>query len=116
MTTAVATDQITGEDMARMIHENQNRPAVAAFHAIWYQAKTTWAMTRYKGVPTLKCAEDLQIYHEILWQLRPRLVIETGTCFGGSALWFADQIEPWAAVWYRSTLRTSGTATGSRTR
>ena len=33
---------------------------------------------------------DLWIYQEIIWQNKPDLLIETGTAFGGSALFFAS--------------------------
>ncbi len=93
--TVVDTQPHTAEAIAQQIVDAQANPVADQFHALWYHAKHTWAMTRYKGVPTLKCPLDLQIYHELLWILKPSLVIETGTCFGGSALWFADQLEPW---------------------
>ena len=86
---------MTQEDVARQILEAKSRACVDAYHALWYHAVHTWPMTRYKGVPILKAPNDLQVYHEILWQLRPTLVIETGTCYGGSALWFADQVSAW---------------------
>ena len=38
------------------------------------------------GVPCLKCPLDLWVYQEILAQVRPALVLETGTHRGGSAL------------------------------
>jgi cephalosporin hydroxylase len=42
------------------------------------------------GVPTLKCPRDLWVYQEILFETRPNLIIETGTAFGGSALFLAS--------------------------
>ncbi|MDQ2067254.1 CmcI family methyltransferase [Xinfangfangia sp. CPCC 101601] len=46
----------------------------------------------YRGRPTWKCPMDLAIYGQILWELRPRTVLEFGSNRGGSALWFADQL------------------------
>ena len=88
-------EQLTREDVIAQIRNCQQDPAVSQYHALWYHAKHTWPLTRYQGVPMLKAPNDLQIYHEILWQTRPTLVIETGSCFGASAMWFADQIAPW---------------------
>lgn len=65
-------------------------PVVAAFQRHWYGAKSTWSLTTYRGVPTLKCPCDMQIYHEIIMAQRPALIIETGTAWGGSAAHFAD--------------------------
>jgi cephalosporin hydroxylase len=44
----------------------------------------------YKGVPMLKNPFDLALYQLLVWELKPRTVIEIGTNAGGSALWFAD--------------------------
>jgi len=46
----------------------------------------------YKGVRVVKTPHDLWIYHELLWELRPKILVELGTERGGSAMWFADQI------------------------
>ncbi|MBK1672473.1 hypothetical protein CKO35_04010 [Ectothiorhodospira shaposhnikovii] len=45
------------------------------------------------GVPTLKCPLDLWIYQELLHDIRPDLVIETGTHSGGSALFLAHLMD-----------------------
>lgn len=42
------------------------------------------------GVETLKCPLDLWIYQEILFELRPRFIVECGTASGGSALFLAS--------------------------
>jgi cephalosporin hydroxylase len=44
----------------------------------------------YKGVPTYKDPFDLALYQMLLWEQRPRALIEIGSKWGGSALWFAD--------------------------
>lgn len=60
------------------------------YHEIWYQAGAhTWAYTTFLGAGVMKSANDLWSYQEIMHQLRPRTVIETGTYAGGSALWLA---------------------------
>ena len=46
----------------------------------------------YKGFPTWKCPFDLAIYTELLWELKPRTIVEFGSNRGGSALWLADQL------------------------
>lgn len=42
------------------------------------------------GIPTLKSPSDMWNYQEILFQLKPSVVVEFGTCQGGSALFFAS--------------------------
>lgn len=46
----------------------------------------------YRGRPTWKSPLDLALYLDVLWEVRPRSVVEFGSNRGGSALWFADQL------------------------
>ena len=46
----------------------------------------------YKDIDCYKCPMDLAIYQRLMWELKPRTVIEIGTAKGGSALWLADQL------------------------
>jgi cephalosporin hydroxylase len=63
---------------------------VSEFHRLWYnRANTTWKSLRWCGVPVQKCPFDLWMYQEILTQVRPEAIIETGTLYGGSALFLA---------------------------
>jgi cephalosporin hydroxylase len=47
----------------------------------------------YKGIDCFKCPFDLALYQRLIWNLKPRTIIEIGTWKGGSALWFADLME-----------------------
>ena len=49
----------------------------------------TWTDTTWMGVRVWKNPLDLWVYQELLCELRPELIIETGTAFGGSALYLA---------------------------
>ncbi|MCW2750691.1 MAG: Cephalosporin hydroxylase [Aeromicrobium sp.] len=67
---------------------------VDQFHRLYYNAPwQTWQNTRYRGVLTAKCPLDLWIYHEIVHEVRPDVIIEAGTNRGGSALFLADQCD-----------------------
>jgi cephalosporin hydroxylase len=46
---------------------------------------------RVHGIKCMKLHNDLQRYAKVIAERQPDLIIETGTRFGGSALWFADQ-------------------------
>lgn len=61
---------------------------VDAFHRLYYDSHV-WLDTRWLGVPVLKCPLDLWIYQELITELRPGLIVETGTAAGGSALFLA---------------------------
>jgi cephalosporin hydroxylase len=61
----------------------------AAFHRRYYDSRV-WTDTRWLGVPALKCPLDQWVYQELLAELRPGLIVETGTADGGSALYLAS--------------------------
>lgn len=58
----------------------------------WELGIQTWMMTKWRGVPVFKPPTDLWIYQELIYTLRPDLIIETGTCAGGSALYLSDML------------------------
>jgi cephalosporin hydroxylase len=65
-------------------------PVIDQFHRRYYDAEAdTWKNTKWMGVGTQKCPLDLWIFQEILREIRPGLIIETGTFSGGSALYLA---------------------------
>jgi cephalosporin hydroxylase len=66
---------------------------VRAFHELYYrrwlmQGADT-IMLSWFGHKVAKCPLDLWIYQELLVRTRPEVIVETGTWFGGSALYFA---------------------------
>lgn len=58
------------------------------FHAKYYYSKV-WADTYFMGKKVFKCPNDLWIYQELLWEIKPDLIIECGTFHGGSTLYYA---------------------------
>jgi len=64
------------------------RSAGTRYH-LWYYRNLIWDTTSWSGVKTLKSPVDMWNYQEILYSLKPSLVIEFGTRYGGSALFFA---------------------------
>jgi cephalosporin hydroxylase len=58
------------------------------FHRHYYDSRV-WFETYWLRVPVQKCPLDLWIYQELLVELRPDLIVETGTAAGGSALYLA---------------------------
>ena len=66
------------------------------FHKLVYEAGAkgkTWGAASYMGNKLWKFPSDLQLYQELIWDLKPKLIIETGTAFGGSALYFAHLLD-----------------------
>jgi cephalosporin hydroxylase len=66
---------------------------IEQFHKLYYDAyieNKTWGNTWWMGVPVRKCPLDLWLYQEMIFQLKPDVIIESGTMAGGSALYFAS--------------------------
>lgn len=55
----------------------------------WYYDSEVWQGVKFMGVPCYKSVADMWNYQEILAELKPALIVEFGTRFGGSALYFS---------------------------
>ncbi len=74
---------------------------VERFQQRFYANFNTWRDNHWLGVPTWQNPNDLWITQEILTEVKPDVMIETGTYKGGSALIWAmilNQINPDARV------------------
>ena len=58
----------------------------------WKQRLHSHFNDRYRGRSLIKFPEDLRTYQKVIEATRPNVIIELGTCDGGSALWFHDQM------------------------
>ena len=76
----------TNSDLNLKIDENSK--IIQNFHSLYYNSRV-WENTRFLNWPILKCPLDMWIYQEIICETSPDLIIETGTFFGGSALYMA---------------------------
>lgn len=60
------------------------------FHKLYYDDfEHTWETTTWMGQWVRKNPCDLWIYQELVWRLKPDVIVETGTAYGGSALYLA---------------------------
>ena len=59
------------------------------FHKL-YEEKRIWEKTTWLGTPIWKFPFDAFIIQELIFKIKPRYIIETGTNFGGSALFYAS--------------------------
>ena len=50
----------------------------------------TWRNTYWLGKKSWKCPLDLWIYQEIIYDLKPDIIVESGTFKGGTALYLAN--------------------------
>lgn len=65
--------------------------------SLWRARAAQHTQDTYMGVVMAKFPEDLRAYEHLLWISAPQVVIELGTQFGGSALWFRDRLNALAA-------------------
>ncbi|OGH25129.1 MAG: cephalosporin hydroxylase [Candidatus Levybacteria bacterium RIFCSPLOWO2_01_FULL_39_24] len=62
------------------------------FHNLYYDSHTqgkTWHDTYFFGIPVQKCPLDLHIFQDIIYDVKPDVIIETGTASGGSTYYMA---------------------------
>jgi cephalosporin hydroxylase len=67
--------------------------AAKRYYHLWYYNSLVWQQTTWMGVITHKFPTDMWNYQEILVSLQPALLIEFGTCRGGSALFFSSVLQ-----------------------
>ncbi|MFF9628582.1 CmcI family methyltransferase [Streptomyces fradiae] len=77
-------------------------PRVAAeldgtVRAYWRARERQHLRDVYAGVRIKKFPEDLRMMEHLMWLSRSQAVVELGTHFGGSALWFRDRLRTLAA-------------------
>lgn len=56
----------------------------------WYFNNLVWQDTTWMGIETYKSPCDMWNYQEILVDVEPSLVVEFGTAYGGSAIYWAS--------------------------
>ena len=80
----------------RLLKEKSKKRIIDRFHKLYYDSHLsggTWKNTFWLGTRTAKCPLDLWIYQEIIFELKPDVIIECGTYCGGSALFLANMCE-----------------------
>jgi cephalosporin hydroxylase len=68
-----------------------------SLNGYWLNRAAQHIQDSYAGLPLSKFPEDLRVYEHLLWADRPNAVIEIGTQYGASALWFRDRLRMLAA-------------------
>jgi cephalosporin hydroxylase len=80
----------------RFISPKLEKEIVEQFHLLFYDSRMfgkTWVDTTFLGTKLEKCPFDLWIYQEILYEVRPEIIVECGTFLGGSALYLASMCD-----------------------
>jgi cephalosporin hydroxylase len=76
----------------RTVLEATDAEVIERFHVLSYE-RGGLNDTYWLGVPILKSPQDCWVYQETFHELRPDVLIETGTYLGGSTLFFAAMFD-----------------------
>jgi len=79
-------------DIARMGEDDELRKRSLDWMVLADQYKYTYNFT-WMGRPIIKFPADIIIQQELMWQLKPDLIIETGIAHGGSIVFSASMME-----------------------
>lgn len=60
---------------------------------IQYEKNRLWEKTTWLGIPFWRLPSDAQVIQELIYRIKPDIIIETGTGYGGSALFYASICE-----------------------
>jgi cephalosporin hydroxylase len=77
------------EDYLLLTDEKTGQLSKALYHHIHKKGHEPY----WRGVKVIKQPTDMIQYQEVIWENRPRWIVETGTKYGGSALFFQDILD-----------------------
>lgn len=69
-----------------------DRETIDRFHRLYYETKPYLNMT-FLGVPSMQYPVDNWTIQELIAEVRPEVIVETGTALGGSSLFYATILE-----------------------
>jgi cephalosporin hydroxylase len=73
--------------------KSEKQETIDKFHEYFYHSGLWANDTKWMKTNILKCPLDLWVYQEIICELHPDYIIETGTYVGGSALYLAHLLD-----------------------
>lgn len=68
---------------------NTGDHSIETQYHLWYYNSGVWNETEFLGIKCLKSVSDMWNYQEVIHRMSPSLVLEFGTNWGGSALFFS---------------------------
>lgn len=74
----------------------RNRKIIRDFSRLFHNLSFvggTWNEANWLGVKLFKNPMDLFVYQEIIFEVKPDVIVETGTAYGGSALYLASILD-----------------------
>ena len=76
-------DALASPTRFQSIDEREDRTDITYYPAGKY-------LSKYRGAYLMKIPNDLSVYYQLFTHVRPRIVLEMGTCSGASAIWYDD--------------------------
>ena len=70
--------------------KDHKKKAIEADSDTLMQSQGVQQSLNWKGIPLMKSAYDYSIYSQLLWNVKPKTIIELGSGSGASAIWMAD--------------------------
>ena len=74
---------------AQILKSNEGLDLVERFNDLFYSSGVAESLN-WRGMPMVKNPCDLWMVIELIQRLRPKIIVETGTHYGGSATFYAD--------------------------
>lgn len=78
----------------RLTFDSRSEQSVVdQFHKLYFDSHAVgkaWISSSWMGVPLHKCPTDLWTYQQIVYEVKPDVIVETGTLLGGSAYYLAS--------------------------
>lgn len=69
-----------------------SRAISTAFHAHWHYSGA-WTKNTYLGHPVQQSPFDMHAYQEVIFRVRPDVIVQTGVAYGGSVLYLAHLLD-----------------------
>jgi cephalosporin hydroxylase len=79
----------------RIIAQGSNRTVIEAATGFMYETiKSQYSYNfSWMGMPIVQYPQDIMAMQEIIWRVKPDLIIETGIAHGGSLVFYASMLE-----------------------